>query len=341
MSKKICFFSSDSRPLYKRDVFRVLSYPNDYVVHFRYQKKYVDCDLNYLKGKEGVIFLTTGNNLAIEDITKRDIKNFSIREVTVLSIQESEDTQLVHFYLKLGKYRKYNNLSFEAEKLVDELDLIEGEVLNWCDVIEIIKTSFPNELFYKFSLLESKSRSSLPLKFDATDNQSYYELSDEENYYLQLDFYDTEPKTSDNYHSLSVKAANDLFVKISAPDSIKVESRRDNRTFNLSVKGISTSNISTYLNFETIEEKYAENVLLTTSSVDTTLKIIIKKNSKRIVLFGFYSMLAAICVGLGKLITDKMDIKGQFNCSLAIQLLLTLILGGIAASQLYKLFDKK
>ena len=61
----ICAFSSDSRDLYKADIYRVLSLPKDYLIHFRYKTKYVDDillhDINKLTGRDVVIFLTTGN----------------------------------------------------------------------------------------------------------------------------------------------------------------------------------------------------------------------------------------------------------------------------------------
>ena len=45
--KVICAFSSDSRPLYIADIYRVLALPEDYIVRFRYKKKYVgDAILN-------------------------------------------------------------------------------------------------------------------------------------------------------------------------------------------------------------------------------------------------------------------------------------------------------
>ena len=58
--KKICAFSSDSRELYKADIYRALALPNDHVIHFRYKRKYVDDnlfeDLNSLRNKEVIIF---------------------------------------------------------------------------------------------------------------------------------------------------------------------------------------------------------------------------------------------------------------------------------------------
>ena len=85
--KKICFFSSDARTLYKKDVFRVMALPKGYTIHFRYLFKYVNLALDKIedfKNRDCVIFFSYGNDLK----NPLPLKNVSLREAIIEDIKE-------------------------------------------------------------------------------------------------------------------------------------------------------------------------------------------------------------------------------------------------------------
>jgi hypothetical protein len=345
--KKLCFFSSDARPLYKNDVFRAMSYPDNYVIHFRYLEKYIDGDAMKLLGKEGIIFFTMGNDLNIPN-DQKIITNVSIREVIVHGIEKADDTGQVHFYLKLKNFKTVtidNNPPniMPPSKFVTELNLIDGPIVKWHQVIDTIKDSFKNQLFYKFKIIDKKVNKSIDPEYDKIEKQSFYKLSDEKSYALEMGFYDTEPGTSDDYHSLRIMPMDTDLVKVVAPANIDLETRRDNRVYSIFTRTLSSSNSFTYINFETLKKTSSAvppDPQLT-SVIDTTLKIEVKKNVSRTLKFAFFSILAAIALGYGKILSDKIDINGTFDGMLTLQFILCTVLGFWTAFNLYRLFDKK
>jgi len=76
--KSYAFFSSDARELYKIDIFRSLSLPNNHVIKLRYIEDYISDDildkLSSIKNSEGILFFSSGNKLD-EPKEKRKIIN--------------------------------------------------------------------------------------------------------------------------------------------------------------------------------------------------------------------------------------------------------------------------
>lgn len=346
MGKLICFFSSDARPLYKRDVFRALSYPDGFVIHFRYTPNHVDVDYSAsIKGKSGAIFLTSGNDLKKPE-DQRQINNIFIRDVTVVDAYHEDDTDLVHFYLQLGAFKDskldVNLASKLPAKFVAEHDVANGNIIQWHQVIKLIKGSFPNELFYKFKINNIENDDNLPIHYDASERQSFYQLTDETTFKLDMAFFDTESSSSNDYHSMRIKSMNDQLLNVSSPDLIKIEGRYDNRTFTVLTKSISSSTIFTYLHFETVTETTTPSSQPSVSpQVDTVLKIKVEKNKWRVARFGGWSIVAAISFGYAKLISDKIDLNGSFDWAIAVHLVIAAGLGYLSAFKLYNLFDKK
>jgi hypothetical protein len=89
MKKFLGFFSSDARPLYTEDIYRVLALPQKSIIHFRYDQKYVADDiitnLQSLVGNEGVVFFLTGNDLS-KNPEERIISTHSIRKIIIKKI---------------------------------------------------------------------------------------------------------------------------------------------------------------------------------------------------------------------------------------------------------------
>ena len=62
--KYVFLFSSDQRPVYKEDNLKILCYPSGYTIHFRYDEKYVQKDLNpnFLINKDAIIVIVGRSN---------------------------------------------------------------------------------------------------------------------------------------------------------------------------------------------------------------------------------------------------------------------------------------
>lgn len=285
-----------------------------------------------------------GNDLSKKE-SERVITNASIREVTIHEIKEANDTGLIHFYLKLGKFKIINILTKDKlllppNKLVADLEVSDSSVVKWHQIIDLIKPSFTSKLFYKFEITQNNVV--LLPQYDESEKQCFYKLDDESNYALEMAFYDTEPSSSNEYHSLKISPVNEKVVKVVAPNTIDLEARRDNRTYSLFTQTISSSEEFTYINFETIlKSATPDTTPMRESLVDTTLKIKVVKKSSRLTAFAFFSVLAAISIAYGKALSDKIDIDGSFDLGFAFHFLVPISLGYISAFNLYRLFDKK
>jgi hypothetical protein len=347
---RFCFFSSDARPLYKQDVFRAMSYPKGYVIHFRYQEKYVVGNPNDIKNKEGVIFFSMGNNLNTPE-PQRVITHVSVREVKVQEVEIAEDTGQIHFYLELGNFKM---LQIEAanspaimppHKFVTELKLNDAPIAQWYQVVDSIKTSFPSQLFYKFQIRDKEDNSLINPLFEEVEKQSYYKLSDEKSYALDMAFYDTELNSSNNYHGLKIEAMDGGLIQLVVPETINLDARKDNRVYSMFTKTASSKNAFTYINFSTLLKSISNNAqspsTAESSVIDTTLKIKVEKSLYRSIAFAGYTILAASVLVYSKLLSDKVDLNGSFSWTLALQFMICICLGFLAAIKLYMLFDKK
>src|SRR4051812_13478743 len=99
--EKLVFISSSSRELYKEDVYRALCLPEDYVLHFRYQRKYVDplilSTLGLFKSapkNTADIIFSSGNDLDVPE-HERVIENIAVRQVEIVDIRSNDETDLV------------------------------------------------------------------------------------------------------------------------------------------------------------------------------------------------------------------------------------------------------
>jgi hypothetical protein len=339
--KRICFFSSDSRPLYKKDVFRVMALPSGYIVHFRYQFIHVDLDklkLDSYINKKCMLFFSSGNNL--ENSIK--IFNMSLREGIIEDIKKNDDTGLIHFYLKLGDYRDFvigpNQLDkLPKNKFAAEIEGSEGEIKQWHEIVSNIKGSFRDQLMYKINFTKNNSSQEITPVFNKTESQSYYQLEDESSYALNIAFYDTSDPSENKYQSIKIEQDGEL-LKINAPSIIEVGALRDNKSFNVYTNSLNSNNSFTYLD---INSNNKDSINSDDERYNVEIQIQINKNKNRSLKFAFFSILAILSVGLDKLLTDKIDITGSFNVKLTIGLVVALFLGAFSAYKLYNLFNKK
>lgn len=190
--KAICAFSSDSRTLYKADIYRVLSLPNGGIVHFRYKTKYVSDDIldskTSLEGKRVAIFFTRTENSGLSQGTH---ENISIRWASVFSIEKSNETDVYHIYMKLGKFC---NLSIKTaalelgppSKFLSHFEVEESaDANNWQGRVNAVKDYFPNLTYFHIKSLV-KDRKELDLSYHGESRSSFYELKYGCRYILRL-----------------------------------------------------------------------------------------------------------------------------------------------------------
>lgn len=132
-SKKcIYLFSSAQRELYKKDNIDVLCYPQNFVIHFRYEDKYVadsikDISTEDLKNKNAMVVIVD-----IEEKRSKKIPKFyPCRKGKIVDIVE--EGNVYHFYFKLDDnwvdYRSSNGLKDYNRSIttLNEKPLITGK----------------------------------------------------------------------------------------------------------------------------------------------------------------------------------------------------------------------
>lgn len=197
--KVICAFSSDSRELYKADIYRALALPEGHILHFRYERKYVDDDLLERLTAEGIqriaIFYTHGNQ---PDGHHNKLIHTSIRWAQLVGCPElSEDTDVFHVYMKLGGFCDLtidsSNVS-EKQPPTNFFSILDCSELNdaetWHSRVERIKDFFPNISFfqlkgiYKAKIVGSDKKQNL--KYKNNEKSCHYDLHQGKNYLLKL-----------------------------------------------------------------------------------------------------------------------------------------------------------
>lgn len=190
--KAICAFSSDSRTLYKADIYRVLALPNGGIVHFRYKNKYVADELvnskTSLEGRRVAIFFTRTEKSGLPSGVN---ENISVRWASVFSIEKSSETDVFHIYMKLGDFC---NVSINPGVLGQEppskflscLDIQEqDESNNWHGRVQAIKDYFPSLTYFQIKSIVSNG-SEVALNYHGESRSSFFKLKYGNRYLLRL-----------------------------------------------------------------------------------------------------------------------------------------------------------
>lgn len=335
----MCIFGSDSRPLFKKGTFEILAMPEGYIRQYRYRPQHVNYsveDLETCIGLDCVVFFTSGNDLKIEK-KDRAITNTSIREGTIVDAHFKSDTGLIHFYIKLGKFKTVKIAINPTEllppfKFVSELQIQDIGTPAWHEKIDELKNHFPEQVFINFKLLDSKSSNIINPIYDRIHNHCYYFLQDEKRYILELSFYDI--GQAENF-SLKISKENKEVFKIAAPEDLRVGVKRDNQKYTIYTQSLNS--IETYSYIYLI----LSNANTNNFDKEILIPIHVKKNRTRTFLFGLYSVLAGISIVYIKLISDVFSLHGNLNFTLISHCIVALSLAFIASYQLYAIFNKK
>lgn len=264
--ESIFLFSSGQRQLYRQDIYDVLSYPENFIMHFRYRKDWVDekiwmMEPKHLAGEKGLIIAISQNDDGIPEF-------FPLRFARVISAEKEGEAILIYFEL-IDKWVEYSeNIDYDKEikkfpnaprkeegndYLIGKFVLL-GDVerikisssdIAWNRIVEKIgnKKPFQNGIFFRLAkLVEAQSKVEIAIsQIDDYDNLRGYSLKGGNRYILEIAF---------NFGKEPPVKANDGYFKIEIPDLMKVipNSKRlgfriDKQKFNLSPEKIFRSQL--------------------------------------------------------------------------------------------------
>lgn len=262
----VYLFSSSHRPIYKQDNVNALCYPSGFIMHFRYDEKWVDTEIlnknpNELEGKEAIIVVVDSEKRNQEyfprfyPIRKAKIKKFDI------------DGSVSHFYFELlpdwVDYRENNKLrDYQAfidllkEKPVSGKEGLNGKFVSldrlqrdirfsseakaWESIIEKIGSLSPYKetLFYRLSrFYEAKSNKDLEITtFD--ELRCGYTLKSGTIYNLEFSFsYGKEPPAAVSKEKFTINLVDlDKYFYTPIPYELTLGFRVDKQNVYLSTK---------------------------------------------------------------------------------------------------------
>jgi hypothetical protein len=255
----IFLFSSWQRPLYKEGTYEALAYPQGFIMHFRYSKKYVDDKIwnasKELNGKEALI-------IAVYLEKNRIIRFFPVRKGRIIRVENDGD--MLHAYVILFSDWVLYNSCDEYDSIIKKFDKIpkesstdhlggnfisfgcfdqikfSSELKDWKNIIEIIgnKEPFKKSVFYRINrLYDASSEKSIQItQFDEDKLTRGYELKGGRRYIMEISFY---------FGKEPPKEAKEALFKIESLDLIRIISnnkklgfRADKTKFSLSTEKV-------------------------------------------------------------------------------------------------------
>ncbi|CAD7778061.1 MAG: hypothetical protein KBONHNOK_01092 [Candidatus Methanoperedenaceae archaeon GB50] len=175
-NNKIAYlFSSSYRERYRQDNINVLAHPPGFVMHFRYDRKWVDDkllnDIDSLKGKEAIIVIVDsekGNNGVFP-------KFYPVRKAKIIKAELSGSVLHVYFEL-LPDWVDYTERDYDSlinslkERPKERKEYLSGKFIVMDQLVQPVKFSPRTEawesIIKKISVLESYKRT-LFFKLDA------------------------------------------------------------------------------------------------------------------------------------------------------------------------------
>lgn len=337
----ICAFSSDSRELYKADIYRALALPRGHILHFRYKKKYVDSNLSNspdsLKDKEVAIFFMHGNSL--EENASFQSSLFPIRKGTITESNYSDDTGVFHVYFSLGDFCNIKiDSSNSAEKMpptnfLSKLTCTVQEAGNsWHSRILEIKDFFPDITFFHFHSIVNKSEKPVRIQPRGVGSSCYYELEHGSLYYLNVrvanpNSTDTKIKIEDSSGDITLNCVNPFETSI----------QFDDHSIPLSIKSLSDSEQASVVSFIPLAKQPDGIEHLPLAEYATGIEISLKRPSTHF--FKFFLGATGALLGLGVMRFYKPEF--QFFSFDGLIILGGATLSGVSLAYLYSKFGKK
>lgn len=296
----LCAFSSDSRELYKADIYRVLALPTDHIVHFRYKKKYVDdnilSDVNSIKNQKVAIFFTHGNKIGNSE---NEYTHFSVRWATVSHYEISKETDVFHLYMKLGDFCNVtldSGNSIEKQvpsKFFSRLSCTEvSSENNWQSRINVLNGYFPDITFFHLKeIRNSRRKKSIHYKNDK--KFSYYNLNHGDRYTLKMAV--ANPKNSDTKIEIMNSSEE---ITINCINPLETSIQFDDYDIPISVKTLQVLKQASLLQFK--PKKVVDGSDEYLGEYATNIELNLKLSLTRPVIFGMLSTIAFWALLLAK-----------------------------------------
>ena len=325
----ICAFSSDSRNLYKADIYRALSMPDDYLLHFRYKYKYVDEKIkenkNLIGKKINIFYTITKDNKPVEYI--------SIREATIYHIEKSDYTELFNVYMKLGKFidAEINN---ETENIFLGYKTLNKKVnVSWKNRVDKVNDYFEDELIYYF-IKNITSKEGEVIEINNDEKNSYYALQQGSEYLINLAVGNPKLKIGSDFDNNLDINTNNADIVINSILPIELSAQFDDIQIPFFVKHSDYPKVSSHIIFQpNIKDKKVKEFV-------SYIKIE-KKNSKgKSIYFGLLSLIALIGLFLLKDNSKSFTIF-DFNLPINYALISGAVLIVLSTSILHYNYNKK
>ena len=279
----LCAFSSDSRELYKADIYRVLALPDNYIVHFRYKTKYVDenilSNINSIADKKVAICFTHGNEIGGQN---NNYTHVSVRWAHVSKFEVCEETDVFHVYMKLNNFCNLSidsNNSSEKQvpnKFFSNLNCTELSNENsWSSRVNVLHEYFDDVIFFHLKGIKKigcfeKLNHDEKVKYANYGKFSSFSLNHGCRYILKMAI--SNPKSCNT--KLNIKESSEE-IMIGCISPIETTVLFDDYDIPISVKSLQTIKQATMLQFQLEEPKEKSDDKLTqyTTSVELDLKM--------------------------------------------------------------------
>lgn len=345
-NKILCAFSSDYRPTYIGDIYKALSMPVGYIMHFRYKKKYVEENilnsLNTLSKKDIVIFFTNFENRE-KNIVK---ENHAIRKAKLLKIEHDKDTELINIYFSLKEFVniKLNDVDksiLPPNKYLVELEYSTLEESTWKSKIELLKDNFKTLIFYKinsiyrYNLIGFKFTKSIK---NYQNLHSYYSLLHGKNYFLDISISNLNENKEASKLDINGSSAD---ISMNYPLPITSELDYDNLDIPVYFKTLDVSSEFSFLTFKPIVNEDSD-FYKDINRYFSTIEIIKKNSYTKAIVFGVLSTLVVTCIWLLKEGSDSITeffygTSDKIDCLTVASIIILLI----SSSVLFYKFNKK
>ena len=335
--KILALFSSDSRELYKADVYRVLALPPGYCLQLRYRRKHIDgaalAKINTLVGKQGIIFFVAGNDLS-KPKHERTLTLTSLRAFEVVEILEDANIETFNFYVKLGKFadatpHPQTALNFRpTQAFVSELSVDHGPNGTWMNRVTAIAPHFPNITFLFVNGIY-RGQKPVPSTFNKDSFASEFLLDEESRYKCRMTLHDPTVRPT-GLSTFNTSTAAQLNV----PADHRLGTQNESAIFEIQTNSLQQREVacSSYL-WDRCGKPEPE-------AWKVELRWRVRRGRAKAVMFGVLMAASAAGVAVAKVATDRLSTTpiSMTNWALA-------ILGGVIiavyAGWLYEFFNKK
>ncbi|MCJ0741845.1 hypothetical protein [Pedobacter montanisoli] len=322
--------SSNSRELYKADVYRILAKPENAIEHFRYQDQWIgDLDSKTrgkLIGKEVIlVFKHLQNGKTLEYIP--------IRKGEIIDFEYNTETEIYHYYFKLGKFCDLTNLA--KIQFNDNIFFFKTKAISkdeiWRKIIEKISLAFTNHFFYKIEGVTDNKGRNIALNTDKSNHSYYYTLRHGNSYTLNL----IVANKNESKNTLTIESSsNDVSIIIT--DNYFISVPFDKLRIPITTKSLDSFEERSFFSFYIKNEKNEE-----IKEYENHIHVLKKMKKYKPALFGVLSSLLIASTWLLKDKTASIENLFCWKCGFdffaSLYILSILTCSGI----LYALFNKK